>query len=143
MAELLVVGWREWVALPDLGVPAIKVKVDTGARSSVLHAWDITEVERGGITNLRFAVRPMQHDDDTVVIAEAPLLEHRDVRSSNGETERRPVIETSVELLGRRFTIELTLSNRDQMDYRMLLGRRAVRRRFLVDAGRSFVGGRR
>jgi hypothetical protein len=137
-----VVGWREWVALPDLGVTAIKAKIDTGARSSSLHAWDITEETRDGATWLRFGIHPIQHDDDVEVLAAAPLLEHREVRSSNGEAEVRPVILTTVELLGQRFEIELTLSRRDEMDFRMLLGRRAIRRRFVVDPGRSFVGGK-
>lgn len=137
-----VVGWREWVALPDLGVDAIKAKVDTGARSASLHAWDIEEETRDGVAWLQFGIHPIQHDDDVVVLAEAPLLERREVRSSNGEAEERPVILTTVVLLGQRFEIELTLSRRDEMDFRMLLGRRAIRRRFVVDPGRSFVGGR-
>lgn len=137
-----VIGWREWVGLPDLGVEAVKAKVDTGARSSSLHAWDLDERQGPeGTVVLRFRIHPVQDDDDHIVEAEAPLVEHREVRSSNGERERRPVITTTVVVLGRPFVLELTLSRRDEMGFRMLLGRSAVRRRFLVDAGRSFLGG--
>jgi hypothetical protein len=132
-----VIGWREWVGLPDLGVDWVKAKVDTGARSSSLHAWDI-EVH-GDV--VRFSVHPMQDDDELVVQAEAELIEHRDVRSSNGDVEERPVIRTIAVLRGEGIPIELTLSRRDEMGFRMLLGRSAVRRRFLVDPGRSFLGG--
>jgi hypothetical protein len=132
-----VIGWREWVGLPDLGVDWIKTKVDTGARSSSLHAWDI---EVAGDV-VRFSVHPLQDDDGVVVQAEAELIEHRDVRSSNGDVEERPVIRTVAVLRGEGIPIELTLSRRDEMGFRMLLGRSAVRRRFLVDPGRSFLGG--
>ncbi|MEY2406918.1 MAG: hypothetical protein QOH64_3358 [Acidimicrobiaceae bacterium] len=132
-----VIGWREWVGLPDLGVDWMKAKVDTGARSSSLHAWDV-EID-GDV--VRFNVHPVQDDDEVVVQAEAELVEHRDVRSSNGDVEVRPVIRTVALLRGERIPIELTLSRRDEMGFRMLLGRSAVRRRFLVDPGRSFLGG--
>jgi hypothetical protein len=134
-----VIGWREWVNLPDLGVPAVKAKVDTGARSSSLHAWDI-EFDDGAGT-VRFNVRPLQDDESMVVATSAPLVEHREVRSSNGEVERRPVIRTTAVVLGQPLTIELSLADRDEMGFRMLLGRSAIRRRFVVDAGRSFLGG--
>ena len=132
-----VIGWREWVGLPELGVDWVKAKVDTGARSSSLHAWDIAV--DGDV--VRFSVHPVQDDDDVVVQAEAQLVEHRDVRSSNGDVEVRPVIRTVAVLRGEDIPIELTLSRRDEMGFRMLLGRSAVRRRFLVDPGRSFLGG--
>jgi hypothetical protein len=133
------IGWREWVRLPDLGVDWTKAKVDTGARSSTLHAWDIEVDEHREV--VRFAVHPLQDDDTIVVHAEAPLVEHRDVRSSNGEAERRPIIVTDVVVRDTRFAIELSLSRRDEMGFRMLLGRSAIRRRFNVDPGRSFLGG--
>jgi hypothetical protein len=127
------------VGLPDLGVVGIKAKVDTRARSSSLHAWDI-EVDEGE-GSVRFSVHPLQADESIVVGAVAPLIEHREVRSSNGEVELRPVIRTSAVVLGRQFAIELGLSNRDEMGFRMLLGRSAIRRRFVVDPGRAFLGG--
>jgi hypothetical protein len=134
-----VIGWREWVELPDLGVDYIKAKVDTGARSSSLHAWDIECDENSAI--VFFSVHPMQDDDSLVIATHAPLLEEREVRSSNGDVEMRPVIETTAVVAGVRIHIELTLTRRDEMGFRMLLGRSAIRRRFVVDAGRSFLGG--
>ena len=140
MARGLVVGWREWVGLPDLGVTAIKAKVDTGARSSSLHAWDVESFERDGEEWLQFAIRPLQHAED-VVVTEAVSAGEREVRSSNGEVELRYAVRTTVRLLGRLYRTELTLSRRDEMGFRMLLGRRALRNRFLVDPAKSFVGG--
>lgn len=137
-----VVGWREWVALPAVGVPAIKAKVDTGARSSALHAFDLEEFQRDGVRWVRFTVRPHQGDLAATVRVECELLGERSVRSSAGHLEVRPVVRTSVRVGARRFRIELTLTNRDTMGFRMLLGRSAVRRRFVVDPGRSFVQGR-
>lgn len=134
-----VVGWREWVALPDLAVPWVKAKVDTGARSSSLHAWDVVVDEDAGL--VRFAVHPVQHDDVLTVPVRAPLAGLRDVRSSNGDVERRPAIVTTASIAGEAVPIEVTLTNRDEMGFRMLLGRSALKRRFLVDPGRSFLGG--
>jgi hypothetical protein len=138
-ADRPVIGWREWVGLPDLGVDAIKAKVDTGAKSSSLHAWDVETDDRTGLVH--FNVHPLQDDDSIVVSASAPLVEHREVRSSNGEVDLRPVIRTTALVRGSPFDIELSLSRRDEMGFRMLLGRSAIRRRFVVDPGRSFVGG--
>lgn len=136
------IGWREWVALPDLGVRSIKAKVDTGARSSSLHAFDATEhAGPDGLRVIRFCVHPFQNDDDRIVETSAPLLGHREIRSSNGDTEIRPVIASRLRIHGRLRRIEFTLTNRDEMGFRLLLGRAAVRRRFVVDPGRSFVGG--
>lgn len=133
------IGWREWLALPDLGVDAIKAKVDTGARTSALHAFD-TEIEvRDGDRWVRFCVHPIQCDDDHVIETRARLVEERSVRSSNGRMEDRPVIATTVELAGVRWTIELTLTRRDEMGFRMLLGREALRGRFVVDPQRSYI----
>ena len=138
---LPMIGWREWVELPGLRVPLIKAKIDTGARSSALHAFDIKLVRRRGRDYVRFKVHPLQRDTHTTVVAEAELLEYRLVRSSAGHESLRPVILTDVELLGQNWMIELTLASRDVMGFRMLLGRQALRRRFIVDPGRSFLGG--
>ena len=127
------------MGLPDLGVEWVKAKVDTGAESSSLHAWDIEVDEESGIVG--FNLHPMQDDESVVIAASAPLVEHREVRSSNGEVEMRPVIRTSALVLGQQLDIELSLTSRDEMGFRMLLGRSAVRRRFVVDPGRSFLGG--
>jgi hypothetical protein len=136
------IGWREWVSLPDLGVDDIKAKVDTGARSSTLHAWAVETVDRphaGPV--VRFVLHPRQRDLSLTVAAEAPLVGWRDVRSSNGTLERRPVIRTPVVIAGSRVSIELTLTRRDEMGFRMLIGRRALRGRFVIDPAQSFAGG--
>lgn len=133
------IGWREWVALPALGVPAIKAKIDTGARSSALHAFDVEQFEQDGRAMVRFQAHPIQRNDDYIVTAEAALLEERLVRNSGGQAEMRPVIETLVQVGQAVWAIELTLTNRDEMGFRLLLGRQAVRRRYLIDPGRSFL----
>ncbi len=137
--HLPIIGWREQLALPDLGIREVKAKIDTGARSSALHAWDVETFERNGRRMVRFKVHPYQQDTHRTVSAEAELFDQRQVRNSGGQTQVRPMILTTVELNGDRWLIELTLTNRDVMGFRMLLGRQAVRRRFLVDAGRSFL----
>ena len=136
-----VVGWREWIALPDLGIIAIKVKLDTGARSSALHAFDIERFRRRGKPMLRFAVHPFHGDEQHAVHAEAELIDERRVRNSSGQVELRPVLRTRALLAGRSWEIDLTLTNRDEMGFRMLLGREALRGRFLVDPARSFQAG--
>ena len=140
-SQLAILGWREWVALPDLGILEVKAKIDTGARSSALHAFDIETFYQQGQTMLRFKIHPYQRDTHWTVLAEAPLLEERQVRNSGGHSEVRPVILTPVQINGQQWPIELTLTNRDVMGFRMLLGRQAVRDRFLVDPGRSYLQG--
>jgi hypothetical protein len=134
-----VIGWREWVTLPALGIEATKAKIDTGARSSALHAFNLERFERDGKTIVRFQAHPIQRNDSDVVTAEAALLEDRVVRNSGGQEELRPVIETPVQVGDAIWMIELTLTNRDQMGFRMLLGRQAVRHRYLVNPGKSFL----
>ena len=139
---LPVIGWREWVGLPEFGIRHIKAKVDTGARSSSLRAFDLHEFERDGANWVRFQVHPVQRKKDRTVSVEAQVLEYRSIRSSSGKASMRPVIVTNVRLLGITWPVELTLASRDEMGFRMLLGRTAFRRRFLVDAGRSYCGGK-
>ena len=138
-----IVGWREWVTLPGAGVPWIKAKIDTGARTSSLHAFDVEEF-RGddGTDSVRFGVRPWQDSDEDAVVVEFPVHDRRQVRSSSGHTEERIVVLMDVTLHGRTQTVEMTLSNRDEMGFRMLIGREALRDGFLVAAGESFLGGR-
>lgn len=140
--QIPIIGWREWVSLPDLGIETIKAKVDTGARSSSLHAFHVREFQRDGAPWVRFDVHPVQRSKRPVVEVEAPVHEFRMVRSSSGASTRRPIIITRVALLGVVWPVELSLANRDQMGFRMLLGRQAFRGRFLVDAGRSYRGAR-
>lgn len=134
-----VVGWREWVALPELGIAAIKAKVDTGARSSSLHAYDMKRFRRRGVSLIRFKVHPIQRDFRTVVQSEARLVDLRKVRSSSGVQTLRPVIVTPLQLGEEIREIEITLVRRDEMGFRMLLGRQSIRGHWLVDPGRSFV----
>ncbi len=134
-----VLGWREWLALPDLGIGAIKAKVDTGARSSALHAFDIEIFSHAGRELVRFKVHPLQRDQTRTVECQAELLGRRRVRSSHGHETLRPVILAQVELAGERWAIELTLIGRDAMGFRMLLGRQAIRRRYRVEPGRSYL----
>ena len=135
-------GWREWIALPDLGVAHVKAKLDTGARSSALHAFGIEELERDGEPWVRFAVHPWQRSDADPVVVEHPVLDRRRVRSSTGHAEERIVIRTPLALLGRTVMADVTLAHRDAMGFRMLVGREALRQGFAVDAARSYLGGR-
>ena len=132
------IGWREWVALPELGVEAVKVKVDTGAHSSALHAFNIQEFQREDEAWVRFDLHPFQRDSQHSVAAESKLVGRRWVKSSSGRSTLRPVIRTKIKLGKKVWRTEVTLVRRDVMGFRMLLGRRTVRKRFLVDCGRSF-----
>ena len=137
-----VIGWREWIGLPDLGIEYVKAKIDTGARSSALHAFDIHVSTAGNVDVVRFKVHPFQRQTSTTILATADVAEYREVRSSSGHRSLRPVIMTTVRLGDASWPIELTLVNRDEMGFRMLLSRRAVRGRFLIDPARSFIAGR-
>ncbi|MGD1856583.1 MAG: ATP-dependent zinc protease [Leptolyngbyaceae cyanobacterium] len=137
--DLPAIGWREWISLPDIGLTGIKAKIDTGARSSALHAFDVEHFKRENSNFVRFKVHPYQNNNVDTITAEAELLDIRNVRNSGGQSQSRPVIRTNVRLGKQLWPIELTLTNRDVMGFRMLLGRQAVRRRFLVDSGRSYL----
>jgi hypothetical protein len=134
-----IVGWREWVTLPSLGIDHIKAKIDTGARSSSLHAYDMKRFRRRGVSMIRFKVHPIQRETRTVVEAEAELVDLRKVRSSSGVQTLRPVIATPIHLGEATWEIEVTLVRRDAMGFRMLLGRQALRGHTLVDPGGSFL----
>ena len=136
--ERTTIGWREWVRLPALGDHVVKAKVDTGARTSTLHAYDITETERDGERWVGFRYHPIQRDEETTAEAEARVVDRRMVTPSNGRRELRYVVETEVVVDESPLQIELTLTRRDEMGFRMLLGRLALRGRFVVDPKRSF-----
>ncbi len=136
------IGWREWLSLPQLYVPAIKAKIDTGARSSSLHAFDLEQFEQEGKTFVRFRIHPLQGNTEITIEATSEVVDYRKVRSSSGHDEMRPVIVTKAELAGWQWEIELTLTNRDTMGFRMLLGRTAMRGQFLVDPFQFFSAGK-
>ena len=133
------IGWREWVRLPDLNVGRVKAKVDTGARTSALHAFKIIPFTKDGAAYVRFVVHPLQRMNTPEVACVALVIDHRGVTDSGGRVEQRYVIRTTLKLGKTSWPIELTLTNRDQMGFRMLIGRQALRRRYLVDPSRSFL----
>ena len=134
----LILGWREWIGLPDLKVERIKAKVDTGARTSALHAWDIHPFRRGDNTFVKFVLHPIQRNNDVEVACTARVIATRYVRSSIGQREKRYVIQSTVNLVEFSWPIEITLTNRDEMGFRMLLGRSALHRDVLVAPRSSY-----
>ena len=128
--------------MPSAGLPWIKAKIDTGARSSAIHAFDLERFERDGEPWVRFSIHPWQRSDEDHVELSLPVLDRREVRSSNGHTEQRYAVAMDVTLAGRTITTVMTLSNRDEMGFRMLIGREALERGFLVDSAISYAGGK-
>ncbi|NJL86183.1 MAG: ATP-dependent zinc protease [Leptolyngbyaceae cyanobacterium SM1_1_3] len=137
--ELALLGWREWIELPDLGIVKVKAKIDTGARSSALHALEIERFNRTGRQMVRFKVFSNYQTCAQPLSVETDLLDRRQVRSSSGQTELRSIIQTHVAIRGQCWPIELTLTDRTQMGFPMLLGRQAMRGRFAVDPGQSYL----
>lgn len=138
-----IIGWREWLSLPELNINAIKVKVDTGARSSALHAFSLETFQQENKQMVRFGIHPLQHSDCPEIYCEAEIKDERVVTDSGGHQEKRYVIETPILLGEEQWPIEVTLTNRETMGFRMLLGRTALRERFVVDPDKSFRLGRR
>ncbi|MDP1664846.1 MAG: ATP-dependent zinc protease [Methylobacter sp.] len=135
-------GWREWVALPELKLAGIKAKIDTGARSSALHAFAIEPYRQGGQRWVMFAIHPVQQRCDVSIECHAPVKDRRMVTDSGGHKQRRYVIETQLVLGQSAIRAEMTLTNRDTMRFRMLLGRTAMDARFIIDPGASYLQGR-
>jgi len=143
MAEPMVIGWREWVGFPDLGIPQIKAKVDTGARTSCLHAFLVEPFERNGVAWVRFDIHPNQRSSKDVLSCAAPVLDRRLVRDSGGHEELRYVIETTVSIGDRMHAVEVTLTDRDSMKFRVLLGRTAMSGQYIVDPDSSYLRGKK
>lgn len=139
--QKIIIGWREWTSLPDLNVPGIKVKVDTGARTSALHAFGIKPFEKNNEPWIEFYLHPIQRHRKPEIKCESKILETRTVTSSNGQKELRYVIQSTISLGGENWPIEITLTNRDEMGFRMLLGRQALQN-ILVDPSKSFQLGK-
>lgn len=140
--ELITLGWREWVSLPDLGLPHIKAKVDTGARTSAIHAFALKTYTANDQERVEFKMHPNQKDTDTVVVCDAAVIDKRVVTDSGGHKEERLVIETTLQIGEQAWSIEATLTGRDDMLFRMLIGRTAMKKRAIVNPGRSYVVGK-
>lgn len=136
------VGWREWVGLPGVGVEWLKAKVDTGARTSSLHAFALEDFERDGEEWVRFEVHPWQRSSSDAVVVEVPVHDRRTVRSSSGHSQDRVVVRLDLRLLDRVVPAEVTLTRRDEMGFRMLIGREVLQQGYVVDVSTSYRGGR-
>ncbi len=137
--KLKPIGWREWVSLPELGIVNIKAKIDTGARTSALHAFALRVFKENGKDKIAFDMHPLQNNADVVVSCTADIIDKRWVSDSGGHREERFVISTPLILGDQTWPIEITLTERDTMLFRMLLGRSAIRKRFVVNPARSFI----
>lgn len=133
------IGWREWVALPSLGITRIKAKIDTGARTSALHAFSLKPFFENGDAKISFDIHPFQHNTQDVITCTAHVVDKRLVTDSGGHEEERFVIEVPVTIAGQTWPIEITLTERENMLFRMLLGRSALRKHFIINPARSFV----
>ena len=138
-----IIGWREWLALPELKIPAIKAKIDTGARTSALHTSFIETFSEAGVAKVRFGIHPLQKKENIELHCEAIVVDERTVTDSGGHQELRLVIRTQLELMNEQWPIEITLTTRKDMRFRMLLGRTALAGHFLVDVASSYLAGRK
>lgn len=142
MLDLITLGWREWISLPDLGIKHIKAKVDTGARTSALHAFYVDPYRHKGVEWVRFGLHPIQQNNEVSQECKAIVLDHKMVSDSGGHKEERYFIETTFVMGEIHWRAQLTLTNRDSMRFRMLLGRTALQGRFLVNSAVSYQTGK-
>ena len=133
------IGWREWVQLPELNIDKIKAKIDTGARTSALHAFALKPFTENGKNKICFDIHPLQHDTQKIISCVADVVDKRWVTDSGGHEEERYVIQTPITIAGQTWSIEITLTERENMLFRILLGRRALRKRFIINPARSFI----
>jgi len=141
MTELNI-GWKEWVALPDLKIPAIKAKVDTGARTSALHASQISAFTKPSGRWVRYVVRPLRRHPEIEIQCESKLLDRRDIKNSGGQVETRYVIETTVVLGGATWSTTLSLTSREDMLFRMLIGRTTLNDNIIIHPGDKYLTGK-
>ena len=141
-SQRAVIGWREWAAFPDLGVERINAKIDTGAKSSAIHALKVREIDIDGEAHAAFFLHPLQGRGKPQIACCEPIVDRRVIRSSNGQEEARLVIRTRLAMGDRVWKIELTLADRDAMGYRLLIGRDALGRKYLVNPAASYALGR-
>lgn len=138
-----VIGWEEWCVFPELDLPAVKVKIDTGAKTSALHADHLEVFQKDGVEHIRFTVHPIRRNRKIIRVCEAPIIDHRDVTSSNGKREKRYVIRTTFKFGEHEFEADLTLTTRYGMAFRMLLGKEALKAgKFLVDPAKGYIFGK-
>lgn len=134
-----IIGWREWVTLPELGIPRLKAKIDTGARTSAIHAFKLEPYRKAGKRKIKFLIHPVQHDNKTIIECDSVVSDIRWVTDSGGHREKRYVIVTTLLLANFSHDIEVTLTNRDTMRFRMLIGRSGLKPYFIVNPARSFL----
>ncbi|MEJ6581958.1 MAG: ATP-dependent zinc protease [Akkermansiaceae bacterium] len=137
--DLLTIGWREWVSLPEVGIAAIKAKIDSGARTSCLHTAEYEIFQKGGVDWVRFTVHPIKRHNEVETHAEAEVVDYRIVRDSGGHEEKRPFIRTTMHIGNQTWRIEVSLSNRENMKFRMLLGRTGMAQRAVIDCSKSYL----
>ena len=143
ISSKITIGWREWIVLPELGIPAVKAKIDTGARTSALHAFFVEPFDENGIQKVRFQIHPLQKRADIELMCVADLVDQRMVTDSGGHREKRYVIQSKIVVGSREINAEMTLTDRDTMRFRMLLGRTALSGDFIVDSSCSYLAGLR